>query len=598
MGLLSGFRAWLDRHPSRYWWLSALWLILLCTLAFGVGLGALGLTDKTEALFVEVARQMVITGDWITPRWNGEVFFDYPVWGYWMVALSFKVFGFHEWAARLPSALAAIAVVVAVFFLLRFGGVVFGEKSVTTHQAWLRGWIGSGMMALNPGWLGWGRMAVTDMYLSSAIALSLISFFWGYRQSAQPKQQKLAFCLTALFAAIAFLAKGPVGVLLPGLVIFSFLFYVGQFKAVVLKETPWLRMIGIFVIVAAPWYVLAAQVNGMEFLGTFFGFSNFQRFTSVLYRHAGPWYFYLPWCMILLLPWSLFLPLAIARLQIWRRRAWCTSSREEQLGLFCVFWFVLILLFFSSAATKLAGYILPIVPGGAILVSVLAADLWVHGKQTPSPLGRWPFLVSLGFNTVLLVLMAIAAYISPQLVGNDPATPQFESLLRASGLPIIFSGILGLGAIACGLLLFKSQWRQTWWLVNIMTFLLVLTLVIPPLAPLLDSQIQEPSRLTAIAAQEVIKPNEPIFVMGYKRYSVVYYSQHPAVFLDDVHYAWEIVERENPSQQPDTVLLIGENRTLDRFNLQPGDYQELHTSFPYHLWRVNKQTLLQRRTDR
>jgi len=588
---------WLDRHPASYGWISAIWLVLLCSLAFLLGLEDLGLMDKTEALFVEVAHQMVLTGDWITPRWNEETFFDYPVWGYWMVALSFKLFGFHEWAARLPSSLAAIAVVIAVFFLMRFGGIGFGEKQVSNPQAWLRGWIGAGIMALNPGWLGWGRIAVTDMYLSSAIALSLISFFWGYRQCEQPKQQKLAFIFTAIFAAIAFLAKGPIGVLLPGLVIFGFLFYVGQFKTVVFKETPWLRMIGIFVIIAAPWYVLAAQANGMEFLGTFFGFSNFQRFTSVLYRHAGPWYFYLPWCVILLLPWSLFLPLALARLQVWRRRAWLTSPRNQQLGLFCTFWFVLILLFFSSAATKLAGYILPIVPAGAVLISLLAADLWVNSASKPSPLQRWPFLVSLSFNSILLVLMAIAAYLSPKLVANDPATPEFERLLGASGLPLIFSGILALTAIGCGVLLFKSPWRKGWWLVNIAGFLLTLSLVIPPLAPLMDSQTQAPSRLVALAAKDMMQPGEPIFVMGYKRYSVVYYSQQPATFLDDVHYAWEIIEQEPPHSPSDTVLLIGENRTLDRFNLQPGDYQDLSTAFPYHLWRVDKQTLLQRKSS-
>jgi 4-amino-4-deoxy-L-arabinose transferase-like glycosyltransferase len=354
-------------------------------------------------------------------------------------------------------------------------------------------------------------------------------------------------------------------------------------------------MIGIFTVIAAPWYLLAAQVNGMEFLGTFFGFSNFQRFTNVIYRHAGPWYFYLPWCFMLLLPWSLFLPLALARLQIWRRKAWVTSPREQQLGLFCGFWVILILLFFSSAATKLAGYILPLVPGGAILVSLLAAELWVTAPQKPSPLHRWPFLGTLGLNGLLLAVMAITAYLSPQLVANDPATPEFGSLLSASGLPIIFSAILALGAIAVAVLLGKPPWRKGWWIVNIATYLLVLILVIPPLAPLLDSQIQQPSRLVAIAAKDLIQPGEPIFVMGYKRYSVVYYSQHPAVFLDDVHYAWEIVEQQDPNQSSDTVLLIGEKRTLDRFNLQPSDYQDLSTAFPYHLWRVDKQTLLQRK---
>ena len=109
---------------ERPWWkepwlaATGLWLIPLCWLAFFNGLGILGLMDKTEALFVEVGHQMLQRNDWITPWWNGRPFFDYPVWGYWMVALCFRVFGVSSWSARLPVALAASAVVLASFGLL------------------------------------------------------------------------------------------------------------------------------------------------------------------------------------------------------------------------------------------------------------------------------------------------------------------------------------------------------------------------------------------------------------------------------------------------------------------------------------------------
>lgn len=587
---LKFWSALLDRHPSAYWWISLFWLGLLSYLAFFAGLGSLGLTDKTEALFVEVARQMAIAGDWITPRWNGEAFFDYPIWGYWMVALSFKLFGFHEWAARLPTALAAISVVVAVFFLLRFGGLAFGETTIGKRQGWFRSWLGAGILALTPGWIGWGRTAVTDMFLSSAVALSLISFFWGYRQTQNVRQQNLAYILASCFAAIAFLAKGPIGILLPGLTIFSFLLYVGQFQAV-RREAPWSSMIVAFILIASPWYVLAAQANGMEFLGTFFGFSNFQRFTNVLYRHAGPWYFYLPWIAILILPWSLFLPLSIARLQFWRRKAWQTTPRAQHLGLFCGFWFAVILAFFSAAATKLAGYILPLVPAGSLLISLSIAELWAIPPESPL-FRRWPFLLSFGLNVVLLGLMAIAAYISPQLVAGDPATPNFESLLRTSGLPWIFSAILGLAAISCIPILIRPSWRKGWWMPNAAAFLLTLTFVIPSLTQLLDSQTQQPSRIVAQSAGQAIEHGERIFVIGYLRYSIVYYSQQPVTFLDDVHYVRELPSQAYPAAS--TVLLIGEKRILDRLNLLPSDYQVLTIAFPYHLWRVDKRALMQR----
>ena len=334
-----------DKHPRQCWLISIFWLVLISWIAFFWNLGVMGVMDKTEALFVEVAHQVYLTDDWITPRWNWQTFFDYPIWGYWMVALSFKLFGVSEWAARLPVALAAIAVVALSFYTLRYFGLNGQDEQLETRQKWIRAWIGTGIVALNPGWVGWGRTSVTDMFLSSAIAMAMLSFFLGYAQPDNPKVQQRWYLAAPVFAAIAVLAKGPVGLLLPALAISIFLIYVGQFWQV-LREINLIAMIGIFLLITVPWYAAATQVNGAEFIGTFFGFSNFQRFTSVLYRHAGPWYFYLPYCFILLCPWSLFLPLAIARLQFWRKKVWTSTPRNRQLGLFCFIWFMVILVFF------------------------------------------------------------------------------------------------------------------------------------------------------------------------------------------------------------------------------------------------------------
>lgn len=112
---MHAFHAWLQRDPARLLAIALLALCGLCGLAFFNGIGDLGLLDKTEGLFVEVPRQMLASGDWVTPRWNGERFFDYPVWGYWMVAISYRLFGISAWAARLPAALAATATVLALF---------------------------------------------------------------------------------------------------------------------------------------------------------------------------------------------------------------------------------------------------------------------------------------------------------------------------------------------------------------------------------------------------------------------------------------------------------------------------------------------------
>ena len=123
-----------EQRPQQCWLISLAWLLLLSWVAFLWIIGVLGVMDKTEALFVEVAHQMYLTNDWITPHWNGQTFFDYPVWGYWLVALSFKLFGVSEWAARLPVALCAIAVVWLSFYTLRFWGFFLGENTESTRS--------------------------------------------------------------------------------------------------------------------------------------------------------------------------------------------------------------------------------------------------------------------------------------------------------------------------------------------------------------------------------------------------------------------------------------------------------------------------------
>ena len=584
-----------DKNPRQCWLISILWLVLISWIAFFWNLGVMGVMDKTEALFVEVAHQVYLTDDWITPRWNWQTFFDYPIWGYWMVALSFKLFGVSEWAARLPVALTAIALVALSFYALRYFGLNGQDEQLETRQKWIRAWIGTGIVALNPGWVGWGRTSVTDMFLSSAIAMAMLSFFLGYAQPDKPKVQQRWYLVAPVFAAIAVLAKGPVGLLLPALAISIFLIYVGQFWQV-LREIKLIAMIGIFLLITVPWYGLAAQVNGAEFIGTFFGFSNFQRFTSVLYRHAGPWYFYLPYCFILLFPWSLFLPLAIARLQFWRKKVWASTPRNRQLGLFCFVWFMVILVFFSAAATKLPGYILPIVPAGAIMITLFWGEEMLVNREKVYQ--QWPFLTSGIITTLLFFGLAIAAFISPKLAGSDPAFPTFGATLEASGIPVIFGVILTALGIFSAILLIKKNYRPWFWTSNLLFFVTLLTVVVPPLAPIMDSQRQLPFRELAKVVGQVAKPQELVFLMGYPRYSLVHYSQHRVEFLDDVNFAIDYLEDPTKVNSLSTVLIVTEPKFMDRFGLKAGDYQLIDEKGVYKLIRVSKSVLLEKQPQK
>ena len=575
--------AWLDQDERRSLLLSLLALAALCGLAYGQQLGSLGLMDKTEGLFVEIPREMLTTGDWITPRWNGELFFDYPVWGYWMVALSFRMFGVSEWAARLPVALAASATVFALFATL----MLVAPAKELPHLRVGRALLGSTVLALSPGWLGWGRSSVTDMFLASGISLALFGFVLAHSaREERPWQRPLGYVALAVFCGIAVLAKGPVGLLLPGLVMLVFWVLNGTVLEQ-LRSTPWIPLVLLFLGVAAPWYGMATAANGSEFLGRFLGFSNLERFTTVIYDHPGPPWFYLPWVLILLFPWSLFLPVACVRLRVWRLGVWRHSSPANDLPLIGLLWLVVMVAFFSAAATKLPGYILPALPGGALLVALLFAPL------TPAQASLAGGMRLTGWiNALVLGLMALAAVLAPRWIEQDPAYPAFADALRSSGLPWLLGLPLLFGAVCLVVVLLRGAPAWRWlWLPNAAWLAAVLSLVLPVLVPLVDRERQLPIRALARLAADQGQPQEPLLVVGYKRYSVVFYSGRPVLFVSSPQEALEALRTSGSTSG--TVLLLASDHELLDFGLGPGDATPLAQRDAHRLMRLSVQRMAQ-----
>ena len=578
--------AWLDRDFRRSLLLALLLLAGLCALVFFNQLGGLGLMDKTEGLFVEVPRQMLLSGDWVTPRWNGETFFDYPVWGYWMVGLSFRLFGISEWAARLPAALAASVTVLALFGLL----VVLVPAEEAPSRRIGRASLCASLLALSPGWVGWGRSSVTDMFLASGISLALFGFALAYGRADQPALRRLGHAALALFCGVAVLAKGPAGVVLPGLVILVFLLLRGTLLAE-LRRTPWWPMTALFLGVVTPWYALATQANGVTFLARFLGFSNLERFTSVLYDHPGPPWFYLPWVVLLLLPWSLFLPVAVARLRVWRLSSWRGLPAGADLPLLALVWLVLIVAFFSTAATKLPGYILPALPGGVLLVGLLFAPLPAAGQEPPLGLG---LRISGWCNAVLLVLMAVAAVLAPRWLERDPSYPDFAAAVVQAGVPLLLALPLALTALALLLLLLRRRdpAALAWlWLPNAAGFAALLALLVPTLIPLMDRERQLPIRQLARQAAVQALPGEPLLVVGYKRYSVVYYSGRPVLFVSSPRKARRLLADQPGTSQ--SLLLLGSDPELLDFGIGPGDAELLLRRDAHRLVRLPLQRFKQ-----
>ncbi|MDY7003878.1 MAG: glycosyltransferase family 39 protein [Cyanobacteriota bacterium] len=668
---------WFKTQPKNHLLtlgLSILWLCLLAWLAFFCNLGNIGLIDETEPLFAEAARQMVETGDWITPYFNGETRFDKPPLIYWLMAIAYHIFGINEWSVRLPSAISGTSLVCFGFYILyKYGNYHLSNQTSTPKNKslivkLLIAWIGAATIALNPETIAWGRIGVSDMLLTGCMCSALFAFFMGYASqtdnkdndgiaqvnylqnpenpeqenskilskevSSQPNKNQLSIATKTpkinrwylafyILISLAVLAKGPIGIVLPVLIIGSFLLYVGKFVQI-WQEINILRGSLIFLTITLPWYSLVTLVNGKEYIDSFFGYHNFERFTKVVNHHGAPWYFYFLVVLIGFAPWSIYLPIAIARTKFWQRRYWCKKPRNEQLGLFAFFWFICILVFFSVAVTKLPSYVLPLMPAAAILIGLLWSSLIINKDLFPSPsqvneiannststldtsnnsvkpianlainnsklISKF-LSASIIANIIFLLILALGIIFSFNWLDGDPAMPYFPELIRESGLLTRGGLILTTTAIVVGFLLVK---KQTYWIwsANFIGLVACLIFTINPMMFLVDQERQLPLRQLAQTIVEVRKPGEEIVMISFEKPSLVFYTQQQVEFFRRATNAREYLEKIVQKDSSGNVVMIGYPKKFIHVGLQPGQYQYLDSRGAYQLGKVPKNIFL------
>ncbi|UKO97921.1 ArnT family glycosyltransferase [Nostoc sp. UHCC 0870] len=616
------FEQWLNKivkRPSLAVTVLIVWLVVIGWVAYGWNLGRVGLIDETEPLFAEASRQMLITGDWITPYFNGETRFDKPALIYWLQAIAYAVIGVNEWAVRLPSALAAMGVMALVFSTVYWSLTKKDElKPVSSlTRPYLAAAVAAAVTALNPEMIIWGRTGVSDMLLTGCIASALLCFFRGYaeegtgdrgqgterrdkipnNQSPFPNKWYLA-CYALIAGAI--LTKGPVGIVLPGLIIGAFLLYVGQLWAVVREMRLLLGLVIIFCL-SVPWYLLVTWRNGWNYINSFFGYHNIERFTDVVNGHSAPWYFYFLIVLLLFAPYSVYLPLAMIRLKFWQRSHWRTQERSQQLGLFAFIWFITIFSFFTAAVTKLPSYVLPLMPAAAILVALLWSDFFSQPQPNTSKTAiTYPisFLqVSSWINVVFLSVLSVALFHLSYLLGKDPAAPNFNQMLQNSGLPEIGGWIWLLFAVIVAVLILRRQWQAIIG-VNLLGFAAFLMIMMMPALLLVDQERQLPLRDLSAAVVQFQKPQEEIIMVGFKKPSVVFYSRKPIKFIklrkEGIEYIQNVANQTN---HPASMLLLTEKRNFFKMDLQPDNYQNLAIKGAYQLTRINFKKMKSQKLD-
>lgn len=325
------------------------WGLLALALAWlGITGWARSLTLPDEGRYVEVAWAMLTTGDWLVPRLNGLPFFHKPPLFYWITATSVGVFGANEWAARAaPMIGAGIGVIACFLFARRW----LGERAARLALL---------AAATQPFIFLGGQFANLDMLVAGCIAATVLAFAHAALLSADAGRPRAALAAGYVFAALGVLAKGLIGLVLPGLVLFAWLLLRRDLRAI--RRLLWIPGLVVFVVLTAPWFVLMQQ-RYPNFLHYFFIVQQFARYAVGGFNNQQPAWFYPVVLGLLALPWSLWL-LAGARPERLR------DGERGPLRLLLWVWLATIVAFFSIPASKPVGYVMP----ATWPIALLAAD--------------------------------------------------------------------------------------------------------------------------------------------------------------------------------------------------------------------------------
>ncbi len=364
------------------------WIVLiLATLyvCYFSHLGAIGFVGPDEPRYAWIARDMAETGDWVTPRLYGRPWFEKPPLYYWGAALSFKLFGVSEAAARLPSAVSALLATLALAWLaLR----LYGAET----SRWLLL-----LLPTTVGMIGFSHAAATDMPFSAMLTIAMVaaacliglipqattpssSFFTSFTSSTS-----FTSLLFGFFLGLAVLAKGPVAIILCGGAVFLWALITKRWRDTLHLLHP--AAIAAFCLTDLPWYILCASRNP-DFFRIFIIEHNFKRFLTPEFQHIQPFWFYAEIILIAFLPWTAAL---LWTLVTGLRRALTGQLSPPTYFLFC--WAAFCVVFFTISRSKLPGYILPAVPPIALILSRAATSL--------APAKRWSFaLASLAMATL------------------------------------------------------------------------------------------------------------------------------------------------------------------------------------------------------
>jgi 4-amino-4-deoxy-L-arabinose transferase-like glycosyltransferase len=443
---------------SRLLTKQAWWLLIAIALIWFANLEYRTLIKPDEGRYAEIPREMVASGDWVTPRLNGLKYFEKPPLQYWGTATAYTVFGEHQWTSRLWTGLTGFAGILLMWFagLRLFGREAAGYAALLLSSSLL--------------YVLMGHVNTLDMGVTFFLTLGITGLLLGQAQ-ADVKKQRNWIILAWAGLALAVLSKGLMGLVLPGTALFIYCIVQRDFSA--LKRMHWLPGLAVFFAITAPWFVLVMQANP-EFFERFFIYEHYTRFTTKDLGRYQPWYYFIPILLAGALPWTVLMFDAMFRTVFSGKleRGSKLPSEFEQNNKnavrpelvegygkastgsvrtaeafnterFLLIWAVFIYVFFSISGSKLPSYLLPMFPALALLM----------GKRIAEMRERVLF-----WQVAPAIPCALALLVLALNVGKLASTPNQAELYPHYGAWLIATALVMLAGLLAGMwLLWRAQ---------------------------------------------------------------------------------------------------------------------------------------------
>ncbi|MDR1334498.1 MAG: glycosyltransferase family 39 protein [Holosporaceae bacterium] len=396
---------------------------MLLAIFFSFELGNRHFADPDEGRYVEIPREMVVTGDFITPKLNGLKYFEKPPLFYWMQSAALKIFGINELSMRLW---------VMIFAVIGCLGVFFVGRCCYSPAV---GIASSAILATNILYYAHSRLIILDLVASVLMSGVLWCFFLAFvREDFSQKYRKRAIILMYVFAALACLTKGLIGAILPGLVAFVWIFFTRKWYKI--KEILYVPGILLFLVIFLPWHIIMA-LRHKDFLHFYFIVEHFLRYTSTIHNRYQPVWFFIPILLLGLLPWTGFSLVALKNF---------FQKIKQTENVFFMGWIVTVLGFFSFSSSKLVPYILPVLPPIALITGITLVESLENEQNGNFKSGAW-------ISVVLFAIAGVGYFFAKSEISDVLQDSEAVLLVSIFGISIIVAvGILIVG-LCC------KKWR-------------------------------------------------------------------------------------------------------------------------------------------